>query len=234
MNDFAGKNATVVMVHAAWADGSSWSRVLPLLRANGLRVTSAQLPLTSITDDAVALDRLLARVEGPVILAAHSYGGAVITKAAAGNAKVRALVYIAAMAPAAGETVGALLHRAPAHPEAPHLAPDTNGQIWMSEEGYANAVAHRSPREETDTMAATQKPISVHCLGEPMTTPAWSALPSWFLLAEDDRMIAPSTQRFMAERAGSRIASYWVDHTPLASAPELVAELIKEAALATL
>ena len=226
MNTGKYKDATVVLAHAAWADASSWNKIIPQLQRIGLQVMSAQLPLTSLLDDVAALQQALARARGPVVLAAHSYGGAVITAAAVGKSQVKALVYIAAMAPDEGELVGQLLQRAEEHPKAPQLAPDENGLIWMSAEGFANAVAPESSPEELALMTATQKPINVKCLGEAMSRPAWREKPSWYLLAEKDRMIAPATQRFMAERMQAHIDSRDVDHTPLASAPESVARII--------
>lgn len=169
-----------------------------------------------------------------MVLAGHSYGGAVITAAGSGESKVKALVYIAAMAPDEGETVGQLLHRAAPHASAPALVPDEEGFLWMPAKGFADAVAHESPAEDTAVMAATQKPIAVKCVGEPMSKPAWREKPSWYLVAERDRMIAPETQRFMAQRMGGRVVSLEVDHTPLASAPEQVVALIAEAVDATL
>jgi len=220
---------TVVLVHAAWADGSSWSKVIPQLQRLGVQVVSAQLPLTSLTDDVVAVQRVLRRASGSVVLAAHSYGGAVITGAAAGQPMVKALAFIAALAPDEGETVGALFHRVEPHPEAPPLVPDESGLLWMSADGFANAVAPDATSEEIAFMAATQKPIALKCLGEPMTKPAWKEKPSWYLLAEKDRMISPITQRFMAGRMSALIDSLAVDHTPLASAPECVVQLIMKA-----
>jgi nuclear transport factor 2 (NTF2) superfamily protein/pimeloyl-ACP methyl ester carboxylesterase len=218
---------TIVLVHAAWADASNWSQVLLRLRALGSPAIAVQLPLTSLADDVAALRRSIGRVEGPVVLAAHSYGGAVITAAATGLEKVKGLVYIAAMAPDEGETVAQLLHRAEPHPQAPALAPDADGNLWMSEAGFAAAVAPDSSAEEIFLMAAAQKPTSIQCILEPMTAPAWKQIPSWYLLAERDRVIAPATQRFMAERAGARIESRDVDHSPTTSAPVTVAEAIQ-------
>ncbi|HLW54266.1 MAG TPA: alpha/beta hydrolase [Candidatus Angelobacter sp.] len=207
------RNATAVLVHAAWADASSWSRVVATLQQKGLQVVSVQIPLTSLTDDVAAVRRALAKLEGPVVLAGHSYGGAVITSAGGGHAAVKALVYIAAMAPDEGETVGQLLHRAPTHAAAPQLIPDEEGLLWMSAEGFANAVAPESPAQETAIMRATQKPISIKCLGETTAYQAWREKPSWFLGAERDRMISPDTQRFMAQRAHSTIRALPVDHS---------------------
>ena len=223
------QNATVVLVHAAWADGSSWNKVIPQLQRLGLQVVSAQIPLTSLTDDVVAVQRVLGRVSGSVVLAAHSYGGAVITAAASGLSRVKALVFVAAIAPDEGETVGQLFHRAEPHPKAPQLVPDENGLLWMSAEGFANAVAPEATSEEIAFMTATQKPIALKCLGESMTKPGWKEKPSWYMLAEKDRMISPATQRFMAERMKAHIDSQAVDHMPLASAPESVVRLIVEA-----
>ena len=220
---------SVVLVHAAWADASSWDKVILPLQRKGIQVIAVQLPLTSLSDDAATVRRTLKRVSVPVVLVGHSYGGAVITAAGSGNLNVKALVYIAAMAPAEGETVGELLHRTAPHASAPALVPDEDGFLWMSAQGFADAFAHESSAEDTALMAATQKPISIKCVQEAMNKPAWKEKPSWFLVAERDRMIAPETQQFMAHRAGSRIIAMEVDHSPLASAPDRVVAIITEA-----
>ena len=221
---------TVVLVHAAWADGSSWNKVTEQLQRKGVNVVAAQIPLTSLSDDVAALRKVLLRQEGPLVLVGHSYGGAVITAAAAGNPHVKALVYIAAVVPDEGETVGDVFHRVAPHPCAPKLQPDADGFLWLNVDAFRTAVAPDAPLLETALMAATQKPISVTCLGEPMSKPAWREKPSWFLIAEKDRMVSPETQRFTAERMRSTIVSLSVDHTPLASDPAAVAELITVAA----
>lgn len=219
----------VVLVHAAWADASSWNKVIQPLQRKGMQVVSVQIPLTSLSDDAAAVRRALKRVGGPVVLVGHSYGGAVITAAGSRNPNVKALVYVAAMAPDEGETVGQLLHRAAPHASAPALVPDEGGFLWMSAKGFADAVAHDSSAEDAELMAATQKPIAIRCVEETMTKPAWKEKPSWFLVAERDRMIAPETQRFMAHRAEGRVRAIEVDHTPLASAPDQVVAIVSEA-----
>jgi pimeloyl-ACP methyl ester carboxylesterase len=229
MNDAKGIE-TVVLVHAAWADGSSWNKVTEELQRKGLNVVAAQIPLTSFTDDVASLRKVLLRQEGPLVLAGHSYGGAVISAAAAGNPNVKALVYIAAVVPDEGETVGDVFHRVASHPSAPKLQPDADGFLWLNVDAFRTAVAPDASLSETALMAATQKPISVICLGEPMGKPAWKEKPSWFLIAEKDRMVSPETQRFTAARMKSNVVSLPVDHTPLASKPEAVAELITEAA----
>ena len=227
ITNFSG--AAVVLVHAAWADASSWNKVIPPLQRKGIQVVAAQIPLTSLSDDAATVRRVLKRVSGPKVLVGHSYGGAVITAAGSGSPNVKALAYVAAMAPDEGETVGQLLHHNAPHASAPALVPDEDGFLWMSAKGFADAVAHKSSAEDAELMAATQKPISIKCVEELMTKPAWKEKPSWFLVAETDRMIAPETQRFMAHRAGSHILAMELDHTPLASAPDRVAAIITQA-----
>jgi pimeloyl-ACP methyl ester carboxylesterase len=224
---------TVVLVHAAWADGSSWNKVTEELQRKGVNVVAAQIPLTSFTDDVASLRKVLLRQEDPLVLAGHSYGGAVITAAAAGNPKVKALVYIAAVVPDEGETVGDVFHRVAPHASAPKLQPDADGFLWLNVEAFRAAVAPDASLSETALMAATQKPISLTCLGEPMGKPAWKEKPSWFLIAEKDRMVSPETQRFTAGRMKSKIISLPVDHTPLASKPAAVADLIITAATNT-
>ncbi|HEX4809633.1 MAG TPA: alpha/beta hydrolase [Bryobacteraceae bacterium] len=222
------ENMTVVLAHGAWADGSSWSEVIGPLTKKGLQVVAAPLPLTSLSDDAAALRRTLARTEGPVIVAGHAYAGAVI--ATADDERVLGLVYIAALAPAKGESVAQVFYRDKSHPMAPELAPDQDGWIWMPDEGFSNAFAHHATADQIALAKAVQRPISVKCIQETAPEPAWNRKPSWFLIAEEDRMINPKTQHFMAERMGSRTEALAVDHTPLLTAPETVVEMILTAA----
>ncbi len=230
MSSQGGKNVKAVLVHGAWADGSNWNKVSIELQRRGIQVVAAQIPLTSFSDDVAVLCRVLHRQNGPVVLAGHSYGGAVITAAGANEPNVKALVYVAGIVPDEGETVGELFQRVAPHPRAPQLAPDQDGFLWLKVDDFRNAVAPDTSAEETALMAATQKPIALKCLGEAMTKPAWKEKPSWFLIAEQDRMLSPATQRFMAERIEAKIVSLPVDHTPLASHPGVVATLIEEAA----
>lgn len=216
----------MVLAHAAWADGSSWNKVTAGLQREGFRVVAAQLPLTSFTEDVAVLKKALLREKGPIVLAGHSYGGAVITAAAAGNSKVKSLVYIAAIVPDEGETVSDVFRRVPPHSSAPQLEPDADGFFWLAEDAFRNAFAPDASATEIALMAATQKPISVKCLGEAMSSPAWREKPSWFLIAEKDVMLAPETQRFTAARMKSQVVSLAVDHHPLASKPDAVANLI--------
>ena len=218
---------SVVLVHGAWADGSSWNEIIGPLLSKGLNVLAAPIPLTSLSDDVAALDRALERIDGPVVLVAHAYAGAVI--AATTNERVQSLVFIAALAPDEGETVAEVFYRDKPHPEAPQLAPDAHGLIWMPQEAFGEAFSQHASPERAALFAATQRPIAVACIQEKAPRPAWKEKPSWYLLAEEDRMINPATQLFMAQRMGARIRSARVDHTPLATAPELVSEVILEA-----
>ncbi len=222
-----GGNITVVAVHGAWADGSSWKDVILGLEREGVRVIAAPIPLTSLGDDSAALKRAIARAEGPVILAGHAYAGAVI--ATANDERVKALVYIAALAPDEGETVAQVFYQDERHALAPQLAPDDEGFIWMPEEGFKNAFAQHATADQIALSAAVQRPIALKCIQEPVATPAWKSKPSWFLIAEEDRMINPQTQHFMANRMKATTRSFAVDHAPLLSAPQKVVDIILEA-----
>ena len=216
-------DVSVVLVHGAWADGSSWAKVIRQLAAQGFKVVAAPLPLTSFRDDVTALDRTLERVTGPIVLAGHAYAGAVI--GATRNERVRALVYVAALAPDEGETVADVFYRVEPHPQAPTLAPDDHGLIYLPEAAFAAAFAQHASVEE-QALASVQRPISPACITVAMDRPLWKDLPSWFLVAEEDRMIVPATQHFMAARMKARVRSHQVDHTPLVTAPEIVADII--------
>jgi pimeloyl-ACP methyl ester carboxylesterase len=224
-------NVCVVLVHGAWADGSSWSKVIGPLRTEAARVVSAPLPLTSLADDLAALERTLERVEGPVVLVGHAYAGAVI--GATRNDKVRSLVYVAALAPDEGETVADIFYRGEPHPQAPLLAPDKHGAIWLPDHAFAEAFAQHASLEEQTVLAAVQRPIAAACIGVAVGRPLWKDRPSWFLVAGQDRMINPDTQRFMAERMKARIRSHQVDHTPIVTAPGVVVDIIRDAMRAT-
>jgi pimeloyl-ACP methyl ester carboxylesterase len=154
--------------------------------------------------------------------------------AGANDDRVKSLVYVAALAPAEGETVADVFYRATPHPERPHLEPDLHGLIWMPEGGFAHAVAHKASPDQTAILEAVQRPIAVKCIQEKVPVPAWKRKPSWFLLAEEDRMIAAETQRFMAERMGAKIRAHHVDHSPTHTEPDVVVGVILVAAQETL
>jgi pimeloyl-ACP methyl ester carboxylesterase len=217
----------VVLVHGAWADGSSWSKVIGPLKADGINVVAAPLPLTSLADDAAAVDHVLERVGGPVVLVGHAYAGAVIAETR--SPKVASLVYVAALAPDEGETVSDVFYRAQPHPKAPLLQPDSHGLVWLPASAFADAFAPNASSAEQEVLAAVQRPIAADCIGVPVGRPLWKDRPSWFLIAEDDRMIAPETHRFMAGRMGARARERPVDHTPLVTAPEDVVNIILDA-----
>jgi pimeloyl-ACP methyl ester carboxylesterase len=223
----SGTTATIVLVHGAWADGSSWTCIIKRLQSRGVRVLAAPIPLTSLSDDVAALERALERTDGPVVLVAHAYAGAVI--GACPNGRVKSLVFIAALTPDAGETVGQVFFREKPHPEAPHLAPDAHGFLWMPDDRFGTAFCQNASPERAALLAATQRPIALECIEEKAPRPAWKEKPSWYLVAEEDRMINPATQSFMARRMGAQIRSEKVDHAPLVTAPELVVEIILEA-----
>ena len=223
----SSSNPAIVLAHGAWADGSSWNAVIGPLQSKGLRVIAAPLPLTSLTDDIAALDRAIERTKGPVILAAHAYAGAVISASA--SERVQSLVFIAALAPDEGETVADVFYRLPAHPDTAKLAPDANGLIWMAIDDFGKAFAQHVTPEQAQMLAAIQRPIAVSCIQQPMPKPGWKAKPSWFLIAEEDRMINPETQHFMATRMKARIISRKVDHTPLITSPDDAVEIIWQA-----
>jgi pimeloyl-ACP methyl ester carboxylesterase len=226
------KDFTAVVVHGAWADGSSWEPVIRRLERHGVKVLAAPIPLSTFGDDAAALRRTIARTEGPVIVAGHAYAGAVI--GTANDERVKALVYVAALAPDGGESVGQVFYRDEPHVQAPKLVPDADGFIWMPDSGFENAFAQNATAEQKALCKAVQRPISVKCIQEAVPAQAWQTKPVWYLLAEEDRMINPKTQRFMAERMKAKVRSFAVDHTPLLTAPDKVVEVILEAAQATL
>jgi pimeloyl-ACP methyl ester carboxylesterase len=223
----SSNDVNVVLVHGAWADGSCWSKIIKPLAADGTRAVAAPLPLTSFQDDMAALDRALERVHGPVVLAGHAYAGAVI--AATRSDKVKALVYVAALAPNEGETVADVFYRTEPHPHAPRLAPDAHGLIYLPDEAFAAAFAQNAAAEELAVLAAVQRPISSACITVAVPRPLWKDRPAWFLVARQDRMIVEDNQRFMAERMRARVRSHAVDHAPIVTAPSVVLDVLHEA-----
>jgi pimeloyl-ACP methyl ester carboxylesterase len=220
-------DTSVVLVHGAWADGSSWAKIIAPLAASGVKAIAAPLPLTSFADDVAALDRTLERAPGPVVLVGHAYAGGVI--GATRSDKVKALVYVAALAPDEGETVADVFSRGKPHPQAPKLTPDAHGLIYLPEAAFAAAFAQNASKEELAVLAAVQRPISPACITVKVGGPLWKDRPAWFLVAEQDRMIVEDNHRFMAERMKARIRSHPVDHTPSVTAPSYVLDVIREA-----
>jgi len=230
-SDFPDDSA-IVLVHAAWADGYCWSNIVLPLERRGLKVICAPIPLTSLTDDTEALSRALERTTGPLVLVGHAYSGAVI--AAVKEERVKSLVYISALAPDEGETVEKVFYREPPSPEAPKMVPDSHGLVWMPDDAFHNALVQKASLDQVKIAASVQRPLSVQCIKQPAPTPLWKSKPSWYLVAEEDRMISPKTQHFLAERMHATVRPHPVDHTPMYSAPAAVTEVILEAARKTL
>ncbi len=226
------RSATIVLVHAAWADGSCWSKIILPLEGRGLHVICAPIPLTSLTNDTAALNQVLERTSGPVILVGHAYSGAVI--AAVREERIKSLVYITALAPDEGETVAKVFYLNPNSPEAPKMVPDSHGFVWLPDDAFSRAITHKASAGESKIAAALQRPIGIQCIQELAPVPLWKSKPSWFLVAEEDRMISPKTQRFMANRMGAKVHSSPADHSPMISDPQVVINVILEAARQTL
>ena len=220
----------IVLVHGAWADGSSWAKIIPLLQQKGYHVTAVQNPLTSFADDVAATKRVIDAQDGPVLLVGHSYGGAIITEAG-NNPKVAGLVYVAAFAPDTGESSGALAKPYGATPGVTELRPLADGFLVLSDKGVEEDFAQDVPDEERKLLVATQVPTQGSVLGAPMTTAAWRTKPSWFVIATNDRMIAPEQERVTAKRMNARTLTLPTSHVPMLSKPSDVAGFLNEAAL---
>ncbi len=221
---------SIVLVHGAFADGSSWNKVIPLLEAEGFTVTAVQNPLKSLSEDVATTKRVLDAQKGDVVLVGHSYGGAVITEAAAGNSKVKALVYVAAFAPDAGETLGALGERFPAAPLGTAVVPDSAGFLYIDRAKVADVFANDLPKEEAALLAATQKPLAAAIFGEPLKAAAWKSIPSWYVVSTQDKAINPDLERFMAKRMNAKTKELKASHVSfISNAPE-IAKVIESAA----
>lgn len=218
---------TVVLVHGAWAECASWNEIILPLQNQGLRAVCAPIPLTTLSDDVDALDRVLVRVGGDIVLVGHAYAGAVI--GATKNERVKLLVYVAALAPEEGETVAEVFYRESPHARAPKLAPDDDGFIWMPAEGFEHAFAQDATPDVKSVLLATQRPINVKCIQEKVPRPLWKDKTSWFLVAENDRMIPAKTQHFQAGRMGATVRVHDVDHSPMLTAPNVVVDALLEA-----
>jgi pimeloyl-ACP methyl ester carboxylesterase len=220
-----------VLVHGAWADALSWQGVIPLLQREGYRVVAVENALTSFADDVATTRRMIEAQSGPVVVAAHSYGGAVTTAAAAGLPNVRALVYITAFAPDEGEVFAALLGRFGDSDINAAIAPDAAGAFYIDTARFNEVFAGDLPAEQASVMGATQKPFAGSIFGAAIEgAPAWRTIPSWYVVARNDRVIKPELQRFMAERMGARVSELDSSHVAYVSHPTEVADLIDEVA----
>ena len=220
----------VVLVHGAWADGSCWSKVIPLLETKGLRVTAAQIPLTSLQDDAAVTRRLLSNIAGPVVLVGHSYGGAVITSAAVDAPNVKALVYVTAFGLDQGESLAALSQQGPAPAGASAVEPDAHGYLWINRARFHEAFAADATDAEAAIMAVVQKPLNAAAFTDTCGVPAWKTIPSWYLQCTDDQMIPPPAQAAMAQRMGAVVRQVAASHAVFMAHPGEVADIIGDAA----
>jgi pimeloyl-ACP methyl ester carboxylesterase len=224
---------TIVLVHGAWADASSWSEVAARLQKDGYRVVAPANPLRSVAGDSAYLQSFLAQEPGPFVLVGHSYGGVVITNAAAGNPAVRALVYVDGFVPDVGEDI---LHLAgedslvPSSIEFKGFPPFGPTDIYIKPESFRETLAGDLSKKRAAVLAATQRPLALAAASGATTATAWKTIPSWYLLGTEDRTITPAAQRFMAARAGATIDEVKASHMSLISRPGKVADLIEEAA----
>jgi pimeloyl-ACP methyl ester carboxylesterase len=220
----------VVLVHGAWADGSSWQAVTPLILKAGYTVVSVQNNLTSFADDVANTRRVLEAQKGPVIAVGHSYGGAVISAAATGNPNVKALVFISAFAPDTGEKIGELNDKLGKSALGPALVLDSAGYLTVNPEKFHAVIAADLPADVATVIATAQKPIAAVSFGGTVDTPAWKTIPSWYLVTQNDQVILPELQRFMAKRAGATTREVKASHLAIISHPKEVAAIILEAA----
>ena len=226
----ASTKPSILLVHGAFADGSSWSKVIPILERDGYDVTAVQIPLTALADDIAKTKRVIEAQKGPVVVVGHSYGGLVITGAAAGNSNVKSLVYVAAFAPDANETVAAAGAKFAPAPLATALVPDAAGFLYIDRTKFHDVFCKDIPAAEARVMAATQKPVNGGVFGASLPEAAWRTIPSWYIVSSDDRAINPDLERFYAKRAGAKTTEIKASHVPFLSHPKEVAKVIEDAA----
>lgn len=225
-------DTAVVIVHGAFSDGSDWSKVIPILQAKGIKVREVQNGLNSLADDVAATKRAINAQSGRVVLVGHSWGGMVITEAGQ-NDKVASLVYVAAFAPDAGQSVGDVGKDFPPSPGIQKVVADAEGYLSLPADAVAHDFAQDLPAAQTALMAATQGPINSKALGEKVSVAAWSSKPSWYIVSEKDRMIQPDLERAMAKKIGAKTTSLPTSHVPQLSQSAAVAKVIIEAVQAS-
>jgi len=223
---------TIVLVHGAFADGSSWSKLIPILDGDGYNVIAVQNPLTSLADDIATTKRVIDAQSGPVVVVGHSYGGAVITAAAAGSAKVKALVYIAAFAPEVDEVLAAPGAKFAPPALSSALLPDAAGFLYVDRTKFHDVVCKDVPLADARVAAATQKPVSGSVFTASVPGGAWKTIPSWYIVASEDQAINPELERFYAKRIGATTTEIKSSHVPFLSHPRDVAKVIESAATA--
>jgi pimeloyl-ACP methyl ester carboxylesterase len=223
---------SIVLVHGAFADGSGWSKIIPLLEKDGYTVTAVQNPLTSIADDIATTKRVIDAQKGPIVVVGHSYGGAVITSAAAGNANVKALVYVNAFAPDEGEKLTAGSEKFAPPPLNSALVPDSAGFLYVDRAKFHEDFCADLPAVEARVMAATQKPLSATVFDATVSGAAWKSIPSWYIVGTEDQAINPDFERFLAKRMGAKTTEIKSSHVSFLSQPTMVVKVIEEAAKA--
>jgi len=228
---------TVILVHGAFADSSSWNGVVKILEKDGYPVIAAANPLRGVSSDAQSVASILKSIKTPVVLVGHSYGGSVISEAAYGNQNVKGLVYVAAFTPEAGETAAELSGRFPGGTlasalSAPVELADGGKDLYIQQDKFHDQFAADVPEAEARLMAAGQRPVTVAALNEAATDPAWKTIPSWFVYGDKDKNIPPQAMAFMAERAHSKqtVVVKGASHVVMVSNPKVVANLIEKAA----
>jgi pimeloyl-ACP methyl ester carboxylesterase len=223
----------IVLVHGAWADGSCWGRVIERLQSDGYNVTAAQLPETSLANDVARVRHVLGRQSGPTILAAHSYGGQVITSLGSDAPNVVGLVYVAAFGLDEGESIGMLLQQGPPTPAIAHVEIDSGGFAWLPEDDFLGHFAADIDPVEAKVMYAVQQPLHTSTFDDVMGTPAWKSLPSWYLVAQNDEVIPPDAERQFAARMGADTIEVASGHCAMVSHPDETHERIVTAATAS-
>jgi pimeloyl-ACP methyl ester carboxylesterase len=219
-------NPTIVFAHGLWADGSCWSEVITRLRADGFNTIAVQNPLTSLEDDVSAVKRALDRADGPVVLVGHSWGGVVIT-ASGTDERVRGLVYVAALAPDAGETAAQLSAKFEPAPIFKHISV-VDGYIWLNRDAIPHFAGDLSELQQ-DLIYATQGPANAELFEAKVNVPAWKTKPSWYVVAQKDETINTEQERFMSKRMGATTIEVDSSHVPMLSHPDVVADLIMKA-----
>src|SRR5229473_3535755 len=220
----------IVLIHGAWADGSSWSGVIQRLQASGYHVTAPQFPMTALADDVARLRQVLDIQDGPTIVAAHSYCGQIMTALGADAPNVAGLVYIAAFGLDEGESLGALLSQGPTPPALVHQFVDKRGFVWLPEEDFINYFAADVDSIKSKVLYAVQQPLAATAFNDVMGIPAWKTLPSWYLIATDDQALPPAAQRLFAKRMGATVVEIPSSHVAMVSHPRDVVRLTETAA----
>ena len=224
----------IVLIHGAWADGSSWSSVIQHLQADGYQVTAPQFPLTSLADDVGRLRHVLTLHDRPTVIVGHSYGGQVMTALGPDAPNVVGLVYITAFGLDEGESLGGLLGQGPPSPALAHQFVDDEGFAWLTEEDFVNHFASGIDSVKARVLYAVQQPLAASAFNDGMTGPAWKSLPCWYLITEDDQALPPDAQRMFANRMGATTVEVPSGHLAMVSHPTEVVKLTETAAEAAL